>query len=409
MTGSNLASRSSSARLGSTGAVVASAGLLVNALGYLTPVLGARQLSASGLSELATALAVLAIASVPGLGLQTVLAVRTARHGSVPGAARATLVTALVTGGALAVATPGAAALLRLPAVLLLLVAASTVATVLAGRWLGDLQGNERFGALAVGMVLLAVGRYGGIIAGLVLGTSAVGATALGVAGAWLVLPLFALLAHRRNASGAAATPPALGRSLGRGITSASGATIAMLAVSYADLVLARHFLAPAESGAYAVGAVLTKGALWAPQVVTVLALPRLAQGSRRALLVSVGLIAGCGAALVGAAAVAGGLAVQLAGGAAYASLTSYAAGFAAVGALYALVFVLVNAEIAAGVRWPAAVLWVALAAMTGAATILDIDSVSSMLTLSLVTAGSTAVVMGVLAQRRVSRGPVSG
>jgi hypothetical protein len=37
---------------------------------------------------------------------------------------------------------------------------------------------------------------------------------------------------------------------------------------------------------------------------------------------------------------------------------------FAATGAVYALVFVLVNARIAAGARWPSAPLWVASAAL---------------------------------------------
>ncbi|QOC89829.1 hypothetical protein [Micromonospora craniellae] len=108
--------------------------------------------------------------------------------------------------------------------------------------------------------------------------------------------------------------------------------------ISYADLLLARQLLPAADSGAYAVGAVLAKGALWAPQVVTLLVLPRLARGDRRARVVALGLILVCGAALVAAAAVGGEVAFHLAGGTDYRHLAGSAPLFAATGALYAVV-----------------------------------------------------------------------
>jgi O-antigen/teichoic acid export membrane protein len=406
----NFLKAATSTRLRSSGVMVAAAGFAVNGVGYFTPVLAARQLTPAQFSEVATALALLAIASVPGLGLQTALAVRWARDAAVPGALKASVATAATTGAALIAAGPIATALLHLPAATVPLVAASTVATILASRWLGELQGAQRFGALAVGMVLLALARYGGIVVGLLLGAGSVPVLALGAAGGWLTLPLFAVLALRRGAPAAPGAGPAAG--LGRAVAAASGATMAMLAVSYADLILSRHFLPPAQAGAYAVGAVLTKGALWAPQVVTVLALPQMAAGSaaqgspavttgRRVLAVSLGLVAACGLVLVLAAAVAGPLAVRLAGGPQYAFLSGYAAGFAVVGALYATVFLLVNAEIAAQARWPAAVLWIALAAMTTTAALIGVDSLGTMLALSVATATLAAVTMGLLALRR--------
>jgi O-antigen/teichoic acid export membrane protein len=390
--------------------MVAAAGFVVNGAGYFTPVLAARQLPPAQFSEVATALALLAIASVPGLGLQTALAVRWARDKAVPGARIGSIATAATTGAALVAAGPVATALLHLPAATLPLVAASTVATVLASRWLGELQGNQRFGPLAVGMVLLALARYGGIVVGLLLGAGSVLALALGAAGGWLTLPLFAILARPHGAAASVDTGPTAG--LGRAVAAASGATMALLAVSYADLILSRHFLPPAQAGAYAVGAVLTKGALWAPQVVTVLALPRMAAGSapqaspavttgRRVLAVSLGLVAACGVVLILGAAIAGPLAVRLAGGPQYASVSGYAAGFVVVGALYAMVLVLVNAEIAAQVRWPAVVLWIALAAMTTTAALIGVDSLGTMLALSVTTATLAAVTMGLLALRR--------
>ncbi|MET8151935.1 polysaccharide biosynthesis protein [Actinoplanes sp. NPDC049668] len=348
-------------RIGVAGIAVAVAGAVTNALGYLVPVLGARQLSAGDLGALATVLAISAIAGVPGMGLQIAVAVHRARH---PGAAAGRIgwLTAAASAGAVVLLAPVAGPLLDLPPTVTLLLAAYTGGAVVAGRWLGELQGDERFLRLAVGMAVLAAGRYGGMIAGLLFGFGLTGSLLVGTATVLLMLPVLAALARVPGAR-----PDDHGITA-RQVFTACSATLAMLAVSYADLILARDLLPAAESGAYAVGTVLTKGALWAPQVVTVLALPRFAQGSRRALALAVGVVAGCGALLVAASALAGGLAFRLAGGPGYAELGRYAPVFAATGALYAILFVLVNAQVAAGARWPSAPLWVATAALVVAA-----------------------------------------
>jgi O-antigen/teichoic acid export membrane protein len=352
--------RARARRIGVAGAAVAVAGAVNNALGYFVPVVGARQLSAADLGALATVLAIAAIASVPGFGLQIAVAVHRARR---PGAAtgRMAWLTAAAAAGAVAALTPFAAVLLDLPAPVTLLLAVYTAAVVVSGRWLGELQGDERFVRLAVGMGVLAAGRYGGLVAGLLAGAGLTGSVLAGTAAALLIPPALALLTRGHIQAGGAGITA-------RQVATACSATLAMLAVSYADLILARQLLPPAESGAYAVGTVLTKGAIWAPQVVTVLALPRLAQGSRRALAVALALVAGCGAALVTASAVAGGLAFRLAGGPDYVDLGRYAPVFALTGGLYALVFVLINAQVAAGARWPSAPLWIAGGAFVVAA-----------------------------------------
>ncbi|HEX2773413.1 MAG TPA: polysaccharide biosynthesis protein, partial [Micromonosporaceae bacterium] len=314
-------------------------------------------LSAADLGALATVLAIAAIAGVPGLGLQIAVAIPRARR---PGAAtgRIAWVTAVMCGGAVVVLTPVAGALLDLPAEVTLLLGVYTGAIVIAGRWLGELQGDERFLRLALGMAVLAAGRYGGLIAGLLLGAGLTGSVLAGTAVAMLIPPALAVLTRSdpAQADGGGITP--------RQVVTACSATLAMLVVSYADLILARHLLPPAESGAYAVGTVLTKGAIWAPQVVWVMALPRLAQGSRRTLVIAVALVAASGALLVAASAMAGGLAFRLAGGPDYVELGWFAPVFALTGALYALVFVVVNAKVAAGARWPSVPLWLACVAL---------------------------------------------
>ena len=348
---------SSRRHVGYAGAAVLVAGAVTNVLGYLVTMLGARQLSAGDLGALATVLAIAAIVGVPGMGLQIAVAVHRARR---PGAAAGRVSWPTAAGCAVAVAllAPAAGPLLDLSAAVILPLAVYTGAVVVAGRWLGELQGDQRFRRLALGMVVLAVGRYGGLIAGLLLGAGLTGSVLLGTASAMLVPPVLAALTR-----GSAAPRDDHGVTAKQVFTACS-ATLAMLVVSYADLILARDLLPAAASGGYAVGTVLTKGALWAPQVVTVLALPRLARGSRRALAIALGLVTGCGAVLVAASALAGGLAFRLAGGPGYAELGRYAPMFAATGALYALVFVLVNAQVAAGARWPSAPLWVATVAL---------------------------------------------
>ncbi len=373
------------------GAVVAFAGVLVNVLGYVVPFFAARRLIPEDLSTLATVLGLGAVASMAGVGLQTAVAVHWARGGPPPRLNRITYATAAVTGAVLVVATPIAALALHLPALPMLLMTATVVAVVVGSRSLGELQGSQRFTRLAAGMVIQSIGRFGGVVVGLLAGAGVVGSLILGAVACWLAVPVLAGLAGR---AGRASTVEDAAPLRGRDVIAAGGATLATLAISYADLVLARGLLPVADSGAYAVGAVLTKGALWAPQVVTVLALPRLAQGRQGALRVAVGLVAGCGLVLVLGATVLGGLAVRLAGGPAYAQLGPYAGRFAAVGALYAVVFVLVNAEIAAGVRRPAAPLWFALIALGLLARFVVPHTLGGVLDASLGTAGVTTLVM---------------
>ncbi|MBY8872836.1 polysaccharide biosynthesis protein [Micromonospora sp. PLK6-60] len=399
--GTESGGRSRTGGIGAAGLAVTLAGVFVNGLAYVVPVLGARQLPPAELSALATLLALGAIGGVASTGLQIAVAVHRARHGRAH-TARPTLLTVGVTAALLAVTLPVAAGLLRLTPPAVLLLGVLTVAVVAAGRWLGELQGDQRFLRLAGGMALLAAGRYGGVIAGLALGGGLTGALLAGAVTSALVL---ALLVRLNRGAGIDPVAPALPA---RTVLTASGATLAMLVVSYADLLLARRFLPPDASGAYAVGTVLTKGALWAPQVVTVIALPRLARGDRRTLLVSLALVGGAGAVLVLAATLAGGVAFTLAGGPEYAGQGRYAPLFAATGALYAVVFVLINARVAAAVRWASAPLWTSTVCFLAAVATVVPHTVGGIAGAALTTAGLTALVTAALTVRRRQSEPVT-
>ena len=102
--------------------------------------------------------------------------------------------TVAVTAALLAVGLPVAAVQLRLTATAVLLLGVLTVAVVAAGRWLGELQGDQRFLRLAGGMALLAAGRYGGMVAGLALGGGLSGSLLAGAVTSLLVLALLVRL-----------------------------------------------------------------------------------------------------------------------------------------------------------------------------------------------------------------------
>ena len=392
------------------GVVVTVANFAVNALAYLVPLLAARSLAPGEWGALATVMALLAIATVPGLGLQLAVAVARARGGSPANAGRLARLTAAATGGVVLLSTPLLAATLHLPVLAAVLLAGLAVPVVLASRWLGELQGAERFPRLAAGMVGLALARYAGIAVGLYVGAGLLGSLAAGVAVAWLAPPVLAYLGRDARTTGRPDQAPGTSATSAplraRAIFTATSGTVAMLAVSYADLILARHLLAADASGAYAVGAVLTRGAIWAPQVFTLLLLPRLAQGRRHALGVGLALVGGAGVALVAATVVAPELAVRLAGGAQYADLAAQAPWFAALGALYALAFFLLNARIAAGAARPATPLWAGLAVLVATLLAIRPTTVGAVVTVALGVAALATAALGLGLRRDLRRRP---
>jgi O-antigen/teichoic acid export membrane protein len=369
---------------GRAGLVVTAATAAANLLAYLPPLLAARRLSPADLGALATALALVAIATMPGVGLQTAVAVSAARSGGPVAAARLAWLTALACGGALLLGTPVLSAVLRLPPGLPPLLAAMTVPAVLAGRPLGLFQGAERFGRLAVGTVALALARYAGVFVGLAAGFGLIGAFTLGALVAWSVPPALWWLAPATGDESA-------GVLRGRAVLAAASASMAILVASYADLILARRLLPAGESGAYAVGAVLTRAAIWAPQVVTIVALPRLARGGA-ALRVGWKLVVAAGVLMVAGAALVRGVLVGAAGGGRYAALAGLAPYFVLVGALYAVTVFLVNARIADGARRPAAGVWAAAIGLVALVLVVRPETVPALLVCSAGAAALSAV-----------------
>jgi O-antigen/teichoic acid export membrane protein len=380
--------------LGRGGAAVTVAAALSNLLGYLVPLLGARTLQPDSLGAVAAIMAILAISGVPGMGLQIAVAMAQSRHGSVPRLARLTLFTAAVAALALIALTPVLASALRLPWPAIPLTAAIAGLVIAGNGRLGVLQGNMRFPRLAAGMALQAIARCGGIIAGLILRLDLLAVLGLGVAGAVLATIAIYLLAPAPTVTD--------GPAPWRDTWAASSATLVFFILSYVDLIAARKLLPGSASGDYAVLSVLTKGAIWAPGVISIMAVPYFARDVKRSRWIAAAAVLVVGAALTGLTVVFGHFALQLAGGPAYTRLASLAPAFALAGSLWALVYVLTNAQVAGGAKTPAAPLWVVAAVYVAVLLNLPHPTISRIVTCAI--GAGLVCVLALLVAIRLSR-----
>ncbi|MGH3648606.1 MAG: hypothetical protein ACRDTM_15710, partial [Micromonosporaceae bacterium] len=171
------------------------------------------------------------------------------------------------------------------------------------------------------------------------------------------------------------------------------------------DVVLARHHLPAAAAGDYAVGAILTKIALWLPQAVGVVVLPRLADPAdrRRTMPWALGLIALLDSAVVLVAVVFGPLLFTFIGGARYGFHGGQAWMFACLGSMLALAYLLLYSRIATADRWSSAAVWVAVVAEIGLATFWLHGSVVQVAAAALVSVGSL-VAVGLAIEYRARR-----
>lgn len=373
--------------LGRAGAAVSVAGVLANLLSYLVPLIGARTLDPDNLGAIAACMAILAITSVPGMGLQLAVAISRAKHGSTPGLVRLVAISLAAAVVPLLALTPVIASGLRLPWQAVPLVAIISGSVVIASGWLGVLQGSGRFSRLAAGLVLLGLTRCGGIIIGLLLGSGLLNSLTLGASGALLCCAAIGVLARFERGSGF--TPA-------RALWAASSATLVFFVLSYADLIAARNLLSPTASANYAVLNVLTKGAIWAPQSIGILAVPYFARAASRARWVATLAVGAVGLILVLATVLFGQFALRLAGGPPYEHLAGLGPYFALLGALYAIVFVLLNAQVASGAKAPALPLWLAAAGFVGVVFLLPAPSITGIVACAIVTAVVSTIALGI-------------
>jgi O-antigen/teichoic acid export membrane protein len=405
-------------------ALVLTVGMAVaNGSNYAFNLVMAGLLGPEAYGALGALLALVLLGSVPGLALQAVVARRTAlaqRSGPGdlaepwPGTRPLVIWAGIALGGLVVLAGPGLAAFLHLGSALpVLWLALALAPTPLLFAVQGLLQGRERFGALAVvlvggalaklatGLVLVAAGLG---VPGAMAGVAAGGALAalVGVRLAGRPLPPSG---DRRPAGRAAALD------LGREVGTATVGLLGLFLLANLDMLLARHYLDPAASGSYALGAVVAKIAFWAPQFVVTMVFPRLVHTAdpRRLLGGAALLVAGFGGLLAAglAAAAALGLTVPVLGGG-YAAAGPLLPLFALLGTGLALIQLLLFEGIAARDRrmnWTVAG---ALAAETALVVVLH-DSAGQIAAVTLAVVAAVAATGWWLLRLRLARHRIAG
>lgn len=352
--------RASARRIVRRAGTVAIGASVANALGYVLTVAAARLLEPAEFGAFSALLALVIVGNVAAMAIQATTARdvtqgRPAGDGVVGG-----LLLAGVVGAALAALAPVLDIFLSLPSIAAALGAAVAILAMAAtGPALGLIQGRERFQLLGVAVAVQAAMRVAGGLAGMAVSPTAAGAL-IGMAVGLVVAGVIGWLVARPPVGGGTGLRPALVSTLAAG-----GLLLGFVVMTNADVIMARHLLSPDESGLYGAGAIFTKIAFWLPQFVPLVAFPALADPARRRGAIRFGLLAvvGCGAVLVAAVAAFAEPAVILVTGEQYAALTSWVAGFTALGAVFAIAQLLVYAHLASGDRPTTFVVWAVLTA----------------------------------------------
>ena len=388
---------------------VAAALFGANALGYLFNLTAARGLDNEVYGALGSLMALLLVGVVPAMGLQTATAlhiagVRAAGGDEAAGARRMLgvgLVVALLLAGAVALVSPALVSFLHLPSpVPVLLLAATLAPLTLHGLFLGTLQGRRRFAVLAALVCVDGLGKFGGGLAGLFLTGTLTGVLAgMAAGGIGIALAGWILCGAARPLR-----PP---RALAGAVFHATWALFGMVLLMNLDIVLARHHLSGPAAGDYAIGFIVTKIALWLPQAVGVVVLPRLAdpEDRRRTVPLALGLIALLDSLVVIVALALGGSLFTLIGGAGYGGHGGQVWMFAVIGSMLALAHLLLFSRIATADRLSAAAVWVALAAEIALVTFWLHDSVVQVAAAALIST-ATLVTFGLIIERRSAPPP---
>ncbi|HEY6796936.1 MAG TPA: hypothetical protein VI248_19875 [Kineosporiaceae bacterium] len=364
-----------------SGVLLAVTTTLANLCGYGFTLVVSRALGPGEFGAIAALLNLTLIAAVPPLALQLVAARATARASCAddPGPALAAAAAALtrvavLIGAGLGVAIVAGAAPLATflhldgqgPAYL-----SAGVVAACAGSSLGQgiLQGRERFPALAVTYLVSGGSRLAAGALGAASGGGQTGVMAATCGAAVLTTAVTTALTVRAlpggSLRGLAGVAAAGGGAPGREVLASTFSMAGLFLLLNLDVLLARHYLPRDVSGLYAIGSLFGKAAFWGPQFLATLLYPGMALPHRRRTAVVRGLVltASAGLVAVGTCAALARPALRSLFGSAYLPLAPHLALFAGLGAVLAVVQVLVYAHLAAGAaRWGAATCLVAAA-----------------------------------------------
>jgi len=394
------------------GLLVGPASLVANLIAYALSLVLARLMTGAEFGAASAMLAIVLVGAVPGTALQQVSARRIAR--APDPAARAQLAHDLVKAGLAAgtltaavtlVVSPLLERFLHLPsAASLWWLALVLLALTTVNSMQGILQGAEHFSALSFLFLVSAVLRFVGMTGGALVRPDVVGAMAGLAAGTVASTAVAAVLTLRepRSAGHAASGRRRVSDVLVE-VSRAAGGLAGFLLLANLDLLLARHYLPRADSGAYAVGSLVTKAALFGPAFVTIIVFARLTDPlhRRRTLQLAVGFLGALGAAGVLAVWLGGRPALALAFGESYAfQVADVAWLFALFGVLLVVAQLLLYAGIAVrsgGFGWV-----MVGAAVIEAAVVATVahDSMLAVITTATVCTGGLVAIGAVVATR---------
>jgi O-antigen/teichoic acid export membrane protein len=355
--------------------VIAVAMGIMNISTYSYTVLAAHTIGKEAYGAFSALMGALLVISVLSLGLQATGARRISAHPDQVVAIERVVLgvglrSALVLGGICLLLAPVLNMVLHLESLpTALLVGATAIPLTYMGAQAGVLQGERRWGLLA--LVYLASG-LGRVVFGLVLivfwptELSAMAGVALG---AWLPV-LIGTLALARPRVDVPHSDGHPGLDLIREVGHSSQALLAFFALSNADILVARATMSDSDAGLYAAGLIMAKAILFLPQFVVVIAFPSMAkeQTRRSTLLLALGLTALLGTIGVLGTLLLPDLALLFVGGDDYSVVADDLWRFAIVGTLLSMVQLLVYSALARRQGRAVIMIWTALAALVGGA-----------------------------------------
>jgi len=353
-------------------AAIAVAVGVMNLANYAFTILAARQLGPQPFGALTALLNVMQVAAVLSLALQATAARRIAREPhDVAHVERAILLvgrrTSLGLGALFLVLSPAINAALKLDSLATAaLLAISVVPFTMMGAQAGVLQGERRWVPLALVYLTAGVPRL--VLGVLLMWWRPEESTAFVAVTVGCFVPVvvgwFALREPRGHSTRVSDQHTA--GALWWETVYNSQALLAFLALSSVDIVIARNTLDAEQAGLYAAGLILVKAVAFLPQFVVVLAFPAMGtdEAPRRALTLSLGLVAVSGAAVVAGVGLLPGVAQIFVGGAKYAAVSDRLWLFAVLGTVISMIQLLVYSVLARQTRSSAILLWAGLVAL---------------------------------------------
>ena len=365
-----------------SGAVIAVAIGVMNVCTYGYTVLAAHTIGPEAYGAFSALMGALLVISVLSLGLQATGARRiSAEPDQVIAIERVVLGvglrSALILGTVCLLLAPALNYVLHLHSLpTALLVGVSAIPLTYMGAQLGVLQGERRWGLLALVYLAQGLGRlFLGL--GLIIFWPTEFAAMAGVAlGCWLPVVIGALALSRPRAD-VAHTEGHPGLDLIREVGHSSQALLAFFALSNADILVARATMSNSQAGLYAAGLIMAKAILFLPQFVVVYAFPSMskAETSRRTLLLAMGMSAALGAMGVLAVLVLPQFALLFVGGKDFEPVKNDLYLFAIVGTLLSMVQLLVYSALARRQGRAVIMIWTALAVLVVSALAVNTQS----------------------------------